>query len=185
MGTRQARPPVSINRSSGPHAWTVPMMPPAQHHVLLSNTGRSSDSQARPVAAFSPDGHFRDRQAMARTQPAFSPDAGKTSLGNRPNTAAGPSRNRTGVPCLPSGATARGRPPGSCIGMYGWRRSCQAPPARPLQPSGFTTANRRLEKSTGCIGAPAESVTVVRRRAAWLTGTERTAIFAHPSPQVV
>ena len=39
---------------------------------------------------------------MARTQPTFFPVEVLTSHRNRPDTAAGPSRIHTGVPCLPA-----------------------------------------------------------------------------------
>jgi hypothetical protein len=59
----------STNSFIRPHARPVPVMPPSQNHALLSNTGRSSDSRARPVAAFSPAGRSGGRQAMAHSQP--------------------------------------------------------------------------------------------------------------------
>jgi|GEM_PF-2780075 len=64
------------------------------------NAGRSSDSQAQPAVAFSPGWPIPRHNDRRR---------GKTNNGwmaaglRRLDTAAGPSRNRTGVPCLPIG----------------------------------------------------------------------------------
>jgi hypothetical protein len=69
---------------------TVPASPPAQVG-MLSKAGRSSDSQAQPAACLL-------ASVTAFAAPSQWPDHSRP---RRLDTAAGPSRNRTGVPCLP------------------------------------------------------------------------------------
>jgi hypothetical protein len=70
---------------------TVPASPPAQVG-MLSKAGRSSDSQAQPAACLL-------ASVTAFAAPSQWPDHSRP---RRLDTAAGPSRNRTGVPCLPT-----------------------------------------------------------------------------------
>jgi len=79
---------------------TVPAVLPSQFG-LLSNTGRSSDSQAPPAAC------------LLATEALAPPAMARISRLRRLVTAAGPSRNRTGVPCLPVARSSCGGPPES------------------------------------------------------------------------
>jgi len=76
-------------------AATVPAIPPSRSGKLLT-PGRSSDSQAQPAA----------RLLTAAAAAAMA----RRSRPRRLVTAAGPSRNRTGVPCSPAGVQIT--PPG-------------------------------------------------------------------------
>jgi hypothetical protein len=86
---------------------TVSAFPPSRSGKPMT-PGRSSDSRARPAArllAAREVASATHHSAMARIQPACplrERSRGSDTRKNRPNTAAGPSRNRTGVPCLPT-----------------------------------------------------------------------------------
>ena len=126
------------------------------------DTGRSSDSQARPAACL----------LAARETPQWLETAGLARL----VTAAGPSRNRTGVPCLPvensvfeRGHQSRGR-------LYRLRRGCQSHGHRPWHRQGLPRGARRVANLAGRGRPGREGLTVVRCRAARPANTAPTAL---------
>ena len=95
---------------------------PRSRHALLMNAGRSSDSQAQPAACL----------LASRTVSPFRsqwPDNSRPLIPVweiRLDTAAGPSRNRTGVPCLPVVHSCKRPATRFVAGVYRWCHPCQA-----------------------------------------------------------
>jgi len=145
-------PNVRLRRIAPQH----PCLPPRpREESLLSDFGRSSDSQARPAACL---------LAEAASE------CGSQWLGNsRPRrlvTAAGPSRIRTGVPCLPAKSKRSPRPPESW-----WQ--CIGGPA-PVKQS---VRREPVRSYAGRAKTQAETMTIVRPRAAQFMHAKPTAFF--------
>jgi hypothetical protein len=161
---------------------------PRSRHALLMNAGRSSDSQTQPTACLlairtaSP----RGSQWPDNSRP-LSPLGPRWGLivENRLDTAAGPSRNCTGVPCLP--VVHRSKRPATRFdsGVYRSCHHCQAVPITPPQAAHLHRPHLSARNLAGCAEKPPESVAVLRPCAAQTARALRTAFLAHNTPQVV
>ena len=176
-GSDDSHEPATVERGF-PSA--VPAAPPSQVG-MLSNAGRSSDSQARPADTFSrtlpPGGRARNGSIAA----GLFPDRRSTDW-NRLDTAAGPSRNRTGVPCLPDESSCRRRATrfeGECRGLL---PAVKPPRARTTQSENFTPPDRGLSNPAGRARDGPESVAVARHRAAQIAHARPTAIPTQCAP---
>jgi hypothetical protein len=119
---RVARQAQAQTRNRSARESPMPQSPSRAGASRPSCSGRSSDSQARSRRAFSPLGSREGSDWSLKRPVRITRDARAMACKNRPTvglfsrsrlvTAAGPSRNRTGVPCCVGRADCSpGRPP--------------------------------------------------------------------------